>query len=367
MSERRANLMAIQPGPDAPASAWVARISACWRASVEAILEVGRLLAAAKEALPHGTFGTMIAADLPFTASTAQRLMAIAADPKLSNAAHVQHLPPSWGTLYELTKLSEEQFVAAVEAGKIRPDMERREISHGARALMQGRVEPDDSLDFFPTPPWATRTLFEIVLPHLGVERIDQGWEPAEGEGHMTEVLREYIPKVFASDVYDYGRGAVISDFLADHPLMPAGATWIITNPPFTGREDRALAFAKRALSIARDGVALFVRSQWLVEGGDRYRDLFEKVPPTLCAFFSERVPLHKARWEPDGSTMTAYSWVVWIVGEKPFPPLWIPPICRERYTKDDDAERFTAHPVKPFIPHDPETGEILEPADEAA
>ncbi len=32
--------------------------------------------------------------------------MAIAQHPILSKVAHGQHLPPSWGTLYELTQLS---------------------------------------------------------------------------------------------------------------------------------------------------------------------------------------------------------------------------------------------------------------------
>jgi N6-adenosine-specific RNA methylase IME4 len=118
---------------DATAESWAMRIAACWRASVEAILEVGRLLAAAKEALPHGEFGAMCQELLPFSASTAQRLMAIAADPKLSNPAHVQHLPPAWGTLYELTKLDPNKFQDAIERKIIRPDMERREITQAIK------------------------------------------------------------------------------------------------------------------------------------------------------------------------------------------------------------------------------------------
>ncbi len=37
---------------------------------------------------------------------TARRLMIVAKDERLSNTTHVSHLPPSWGTLYELTKLA---------------------------------------------------------------------------------------------------------------------------------------------------------------------------------------------------------------------------------------------------------------------
>jgi N6-adenosine-specific RNA methylase IME4 len=113
--------------PDA--HTWATRISERWRASVEAIIEVGRLLATAKATLPHGEFGSMIGNSLPFSASTAQRLMAIASDMRLSNPAHVQLLPASWGTLYELTKLSDEEFDQALGTQIIRPGMARREIA----------------------------------------------------------------------------------------------------------------------------------------------------------------------------------------------------------------------------------------------
>ena len=87
-------------------------------------------------------------------------------------------------------------------------------IINGARAVMGSRQEPDDSLDYFPTPPWATRTLVEIVLPQVGINAKQLGyvWEPACGEGHMAEVLAEYTD-VSASDVFDYGYGTV-EDFL---------------------------------------------------------------------------------------------------------------------------------------------------------
>jgi hypothetical protein len=87
---------------------WAARIRAEHRETVGAVLKLGHTLSAAKQALPHGEFLKMIKHDLPFKAATAQRLMKIAADPKIANAAHAQLLPASWCTLYELTKLPKE-------------------------------------------------------------------------------------------------------------------------------------------------------------------------------------------------------------------------------------------------------------------
>jgi hypothetical protein len=213
---------------------------------------------------------------------------------------------------------------------------------NGARALMASRQEPADSLDFFPTPPWATRALIERVLPVLCIRdlaRMD-AWEPACGEGHMAEVLTEYFGRVIATDLHDYGYGEAPVDFLDG--ATKRDADWCITNPPF---DDKAIRFVLRALKLARVGVAMFVRLQWL-ETIERYEQVFRDHPPTLVAFFVERVNLCKGRWEPDGTTATAYCWLVWIHGEQPRPPLWIPPGCREHLTSVDDVARFTTHPV---------------------
>lgn len=341
-------LAALRPPADAPAGAWATRISACWRASTEAILEVGRLLTAAKAALPHGAFGKMIESELPFGARTAQMLMAISADPRLTDPKHVSHLPPSWGTLYELTKLPEKEFEARIASGAIRPDLERKQVFNGASASMAGRSQPAGDLDFAPTPPWATRALMERVLPQI--PDVDFGigeqtcWEPACGEGHMAEVLGEYFSVVHSSDVHAYGYGDVADFLSADLHLHPFDRPfdWIITNPPF---EDRAEQFALRALELARVGVAIFAQLRWLESIG-RYERLFRDQPPTLLAIFAERVPLTMGRWEPDGTTATAYLWLVWAKGCKPQAPFWIPPGCRTALTKPDDVERFTAHPV---------------------
>jgi N6-adenosine-specific RNA methylase IME4 len=112
----------------AATAGWADRIAAAWRKSVEGVIEAGRLLAAAKAALPRGVFLEMIERDLPFKARTAQRLMAIAADGRLTNATHVSLLPPHWGTLYALTKLSDQAFAAKLSTGEIHPEMERNAL-----------------------------------------------------------------------------------------------------------------------------------------------------------------------------------------------------------------------------------------------
>jgi N6-adenosine-specific RNA methylase IME4 len=115
------------------AEEFASRIAQCWKKSVEAIIEAGRLLIQAKKLLPHGEFGAMIEARLPFGACTARRLIAIAADRRISNRAHAHVLPPHWGTLYELTKLDDVAFEARIADGSIRPDMERRDIASAVK------------------------------------------------------------------------------------------------------------------------------------------------------------------------------------------------------------------------------------------
>src|SRR6266436_6617548 len=93
-------------------------IAAAWQKSIEAIIETGRRLIDARKELAHGEFLAMIKNDLPFGEDTAERLIKIARDPRLSNSAHGRILPPSWRTLFELTKLNDEQFDRLVAASK---------------------------------------------------------------------------------------------------------------------------------------------------------------------------------------------------------------------------------------------------------
>jgi hypothetical protein len=203
---------------------------------------------------------------------------------------------------------------------------------------MAQRREPPAALDYFPTPPWATRALFTHVLSALCIEKPCNVWEPACGEGHMAAVICEFAREaVIASDVFDYGYGVAPLDFLFDAPL--ARPDWIITNPPFS----LACEFTLRALDLAAEGVAMLVRTQW-IEGIGRYEKLFRDRPPSLYAPFVERVPMVKGRWDPNASTATAYAWFVW--GKSfsgPSRVFWIPPGCRESLTRPDDRCRKSA------------------------
>ena len=108
---------------------WTTGISACWRKSFQAILETGRLLIASKQSLARGQWEAMCESHLPFGKRTAERLMAIASDARLTNPTHASLLPNAWATLYELTRLNDNSFAQHLADGTIRPDMERRDIA----------------------------------------------------------------------------------------------------------------------------------------------------------------------------------------------------------------------------------------------
>lgn len=232
-------------------------------------------------------------------------------------------------------------------------------IPKGSSAVMAGRIEPTDSLDYFPTPPWATRALCEHVLfedehyarhlfadhQSLPIARSLTCWEPACGEGHMVHPLSEYFRDVIGTDVHDYGKGFGVGSFIGIGPdrtiVRFAGKKpdWIITNPPFK----LAAEFIERALQEAEIGVAMFCRSVF-IESEQRYK-LFQKHPLTIFSPFTERVCLTKGRWEPKGSTATSYAWFVWLRRSELIYPrvVLIPPGRKRILTRMSDLARFAA------------------------
>lgn len=208
-------------------------------------------------------------------------------------------------------------------------------------AVQATRRSAAGALDFFPTPPWATRALVEtILLPELGVADFTPllVWEPCCGAGHMAIPLAEYFGRVRASDVHDWGFGER-RDF--DFTLAGADAVlprpdWIIANPPFVLAE----RFVDRALTISIQGVAMLLRLQWL-EGGDRYQLIFagDRKPALLCPF-AERVPMIQGCYDPEATTATAYAWFVWRL-DRPAPLrtslVHIPPGMAQLHFKPTD------------------------------
>lgn len=209
-------------------------------------------------------------------------------------------------------------------------------LPHDNYAVAAKRLDSKDSLDDFPTPPWATRALIEHVI---GPKRVcDQiCWEPAANRGYMSRPLQEYFKYVMESDIHDYGDRNV-ADFLSiEVDKSNLLVHWVITNPPF----NKAQQFIEKAQSIATDGVAMLVRTSFL-EGIMRYQTMFMTNPPDIVAQFSERVPMIKGKYDPKASTATSYCWLVWYIdghkeANKQTILTWIPP-CKKQLEKANDV-----------------------------
>ena len=204
----------------------------------------------------------------------------------------------------------------------------RQNKSH---AVMAQRSETKASLDNFPTPPWATRALFEHVL-FMHELHNQTCLEPACGAGHMSKVHKDYFSEVVSSDCHPYGYGAV-RDFII-RSYQENSFDWVITNPPFKLAE----LFALEALRVSNVGVAMLVRTVF-IESIGRFNRLFNVCPPTIMAQFSERVPMVKGRLDKNATTATGYAWLIWEHGKNSETVLrWIEP-CRKKLEKDLDYE----------------------------
>ncbi|MFT4098448.1 MAG: SAM-dependent DNA methyltransferase [Rhodoblastus sp.] len=237
------------------------------------------------------------------------------------------------------------------------------------RALRKKRDfdgEPWHKLELYPTQPWATRALVVHVLPDE--QTFGTIWEPTAGLGHMSEPLAEFAREaVIATDVYNYplaggGDAETIVGVESCDFLDPAVAReraksvdWVIMNPPF----GPAHQFVEPALSVARHGVAILLRIQWL-EGIERYAQLFQRTPPSFAAAFTERLSMVEGGLDAATKGATLHAWWVWRRdrnGDWPsarnrveIPVRLIPPGCAAMLTRPGD-EKLAARCVPGFIP----------------
>lgn len=156
--------------------------------------------------------------------------------------------------------------------------------------------------DYYATDPRAVELLLEQETFFGPV------WEPACGEGHISEALRANGLQVYSSDLIDRGYGCSGVDFMQ---YRGCGLRCdIITNPPYK----YAREFVEKALSVIAPGrkVAMFLKLTFL-EGQGR-RELFKYNPPAAVYVSSARLECGK-NGKFTGSSAVAYCWIVWRKG----------------------------------------------------
>jgi len=157
--------------------------------------------------------------------------------------------------------------------------------------------------DYYATDPKAVELLLELETFNNKI------LEPACGEGHISEVLKENGYNVYSIDLIDRGYGEGTADFLKQNGHWDGD---IITNPPYKYAQE----FIEKALSIIPEGnkVAMFLRLQFL-EGQKRW-SLYRDNPPKIVYVSRKRLgcPLN-GDFSYNRAKAVAFAWFIWEKG----------------------------------------------------
>lgn len=167
----------------------------------------------------------------------------------------------------------------------------------------------DRGLDFYSTPPQATRALIRAEqLPH-GL------WEPHCGHGAIVEELLDAGHAVLATDVEDrgYPHQTGVGDFRgATH--CPVGVDGIVMNPPFSEAAEHiwhALQICPYVCALLRL-TFLEAGNQKTVAGRARLKVLDGGKLARVHVFISRLPMMHREGWAGKKSTSTtAFAWFV--------------------------------------------------------
>lgn len=159
--------------------------------------------------------------------------------------------------------------------------------------------------DYYATDPKAMHELLKYESFNKNV------WEPACGEGNLSEVLKEYDYNVLSTDLIDRGYPDEILDFLESDRKFNGD---IITNPPFKYTNE----FILKSLDSVEIGskVAMFLKLNYL-KGKTRYKEIYEKYPPLRVYVFCGKMACSKNN-KPEGYKHGAmdYAWFIWEKGQ---------------------------------------------------
>jgi hypothetical protein len=205
---------------------WAAVVRADLGQAVAGFIAAGRHLRDAKGQmqLVHYEWERWLKQQVGISPSQASRLVAIALHPALQDHSHANDLPPSWTTLYELSQLDAPLLEAAITAGRVTPEMERKE----ARALVveykqiaasvSFRVEHGDFRELGLEPKSVDTIITDPPYPaeHLPLY------------GRKPRSFDEYGDPVY-SDMDEYGLSEVAAEVLKPGGIcaVMVGQSWL--------------------------------------------------------------------------------------------------------------------------------------------
>ena len=163
--------------------------------------------------------------------------------------------------------------------------------------------------DFYPTPSVSTRSLFDTG--YIELDNINTVLEPACGLKHISNIVRDYLPKaqITESDLFNYGDKTIVSgvDFLKYKYTEKFDL--VITNPPYSTK--LLMPFVQKSLEVSNKYVAMFLKITFL-ESSNRYKFFKENKNLKYVICFSNRQPLYKNGIKTNANNAIMYAWYIW-------------------------------------------------------
>ena len=157
--------------------------------------------------------------------------------------------------------------------------------------------------DYYATTPLAAELLLELETFSNNI------YEPACGQGHLSEVFVKNGYNVTSTDLIDRGYGTGGIDFLQTTKTFNGD---IVTNPPYSYAKE----FVEKALEIVSTGnkVAMFLKLTFLESKGRK--NFFLQTPPKHVYVSCSRLICAKnGDFEKTKSSAVAYGWYIWEKG----------------------------------------------------
>jgi hypothetical protein len=248
--------------------AWADRINAAWRKAATAYIDIGNMLIESKDAVKHGEWIDLLG-KLDFDKRTAQKLMEIARDERLSKASTLTLLPQHWTTLYALTRLGDDEFERALSVGGVTKQTKPRAPTVTEAEYHDVTQSPDPqpgvavSAEGESSPLPHAPTL--IATPHDDREGGDSVVIPDDGlQGHYRDDLEALAHE--ASALADSSREGMIAIWIDPYNPMSIFTTGLML--AMDGRRDLNVAEAAAEwpenMALLTDHLHEF--TDWLIE-----------------------------------------------------------------------------------------------------
>ncbi len=158
--------------------------------------------------------------------------------------------------------------------------------------------------DFYATDPHSVN-LFLKKIEQDGIVLPKTIYEPACGQGHISEELKKHGYNVISSDLYNYGYGKSGVDFLQSTEK----ADCFLTNPPYKF----ALQFVKKSIeNLNPGGISIMYLKIQFLEG--KARNLFFKNYPPKYVYVnsSRQICAKNGNFGNLQAKILCYSWYIW-------------------------------------------------------